>query len=218
VDGKEKPWGESAVAELANGSVVLTSRLSQPLTAASRWRAFAISHSGGESWDKAWTFPADQVCILRVFAHTDTQTHRHTDTQTGSEIPSWRDCCRGFQPFDTGFGPGYNCEAGLLSANNRTKLLLSHPTATLHGDSTGAPHTRCSPGSCVYRRNLTIAESDDGGASWSVNSWGLIYRGRVSYSDMSELPNGQIAVVFERGTAAEEYRYLSVAIASPPWA
>ena len=51
-----------------------------------------------------------------------------------------------------------------------------------------------------------------------MNSWGLIYRGRVSYSDMSELPNGQIAVVFERGTAAEEYRYLSVAIASPPWA
>lgn len=61
MDGKEKPWGESAVAELANGSVVLTSRLSQPLTTASRWRAFAISHTGGESWDKAWTFPADQV-------------------------------------------------------------------------------------------------------------------------------------------------------------
>lgn len=61
VDGTDKPWGESAVAELANGSVVLTSRLSQPLTAASRWRGFAISHDGGESWDKAWTFPANQV-------------------------------------------------------------------------------------------------------------------------------------------------------------
>lgn len=122
------------------------------------------------------------------------------------------------QAFDIGFGPGYNCEAGLLSAHNRTKLLLSKPTATLRGDSTGAPHSRCSPGSCVYRRNLTIAESDDGGTSWSILPWGLIYRDRVSYSAMAELPNGRIAVVFERGTEAEEYRYLSVAIASPPWA
>ena len=109
VDGKPKPWGESAVAELANGSVVLTSRLSQPLTAGSRWRGFAISHTGGQSWEKAWTFPADE-------------------------------------PFDKGFGPGYNCESALISVKNRTKLLLSKPTATLHGDSTGAPHSRCSPG------------------------------------------------------------------------
>ena len=65
---------------------------------------------------------------------------------------------------------------------------------------------------------MTIAESDDGGASWTVQPWGLIYRDRVAYSDMAELPNGKIAVVFERGTDTEEYRYLSVAIASPPWA
>lgn len=63
VDGKQKPWGESGVAELANGSIVLTSRLSQPLTADSRWRGFAISHTGGESWEKAWTFPANQVSV-----------------------------------------------------------------------------------------------------------------------------------------------------------
>ena len=115
--------------------------------------------------------------------------------------------------FDKGFGPGYNCESGLLSVKNRTKLLLSKPTATLHGDSTGAPHSRCSPGSCVYRRNLTIAESDDGGASWAVRPWGLVYADRVAYTAMAELPDGNIAVVFERGTAASEYRYLSVAVA-----
>ena len=181
VDGQAKPWGESAVAELANGSVVMTSRLSQPLNAASRWRAFAISHDGAQTWEKAWTFPASQ-------------------------------------PFNVGFGPGYNCESGLLSVKNRTKLLLSKPTATLHGDATGAPHARCSPGSCVYRRNLTIAESDDGGASWTVQPWGLVYADRVAYTAMAELPGGKVAVVFERGTASGEYRYLSVAIATPPWA
>lgn len=181
VDGQPKPWGECMVAELANGSVVLTSRLGVAMNAASRWRAFTISHDGGTSWENAWTFPANQ-------------------------------------PFDVGFGPGYNCEHGLLSAHGKTKLLLSKPTATLHGDAHGAPHSRCSPGSCVYRRNLTISSSDNGGATWSMASWGLIYPGRVAYSDMAELPDGRIAVVFERGTAAGEYQYLSVAIVTPPWA
>ena len=77
-------------------------------------------------------------------------------------------------------GPGYNCEHGLLSAKNKTKLLLSKPTATLHGDANGEPHTKCSPGSCVYRRNLTISESDDGGATWTTHPWGVIYAVRAS--------------------------------------
>jgi hypothetical protein len=51
-----------------------------------------------------------------------------------------------------------------------------------------------------------------------VNDWGLIYRDRVAYTAMAELPSGKVAVVFERGTPGEEYRYLSVAIATPPWA
>ena len=34
---------------------------------------------------------------------------------------------------------------------------------------------------------------------------------------MAELPNGNIAVVFERGNATEEYRFLSVAILTPSW-
>ena len=106
----------------------------------------------------------------------------------------------------------------IISADGKTKLLLSKPTATLHGDSTGAPHSRCSPGSCVYRRNLTIAVSEDGGNSWAVQPWGLVYTDRVAYSDMAELPSGKVAVVFERGTPAGEYRFLSVAIVRPPWA
>ena len=34
-------------------------------------------------------------------------------------------------------------------------------------------------GSCAYRRNLTVAASSDGGASWSIEPWGLIYKGRA---------------------------------------
>ena len=125
------------------------------------------------------------------------------------------------QPYDVNFGPGYNVEHGLASAHGRTKLLLSKPTATPHGDSSGTrpqcgPHTQ---GSCAYRRNLTVAASGDGGASWTIEPWGLIYKDRAAYSALVELPNGSIAVVFERSNSSlEEYRYVSVAIATPSWA
>jgi hypothetical protein len=114
----------------------------------------------------------------------------------------------------------YNVEHGLASAHNRTKLLLSKPTATLHGDSSGkrpqcGPHTQ---GSCAYRRNLTVATSADGGQKWQIEAWGLIYKGRAAYSDLAELPDGKIAVVFERSNSSlEEYRYVSVAIVTPSW-
>ena len=80
-----------------------------------------------------------------------------------------------------GFGPGYNVMGGLTTAKDKSVLLLSKPTANLHGDSSGkrpncAAHTQ---GSCAYRRNLTLAQSLDGGASWSVQPWGLIYPGRI---------------------------------------
>jgi len=111
-------------------------------------------------------------------------------------------------------------------------------------------------GSCAYRRNLTVAASSDGGASWSIEPWGLIYKGRAvrkrhslshfldhfaktgsghtqgnaeqrwkryvsrmqAYSNLVELPNGNIAVVFERSNSSlDEYRYVSVAIVTPTW-
>lgn len=58
-------WGEAMVAELANGSVVLTSRLSG-VRKVPHWeflpiqRGFSISHTGGRTWAKSWSFPADQ--------------------------------------------------------------------------------------------------------------------------------------------------------------
>ena len=182
-------WGECSIAELANGSVVLTSRLGQSVAKGAHWapiqQAFAISHDGGQHWDKAWSFPAAQ-------------------------------------PFDVGCGPGYNVNHGLASAKNKTWLLMSKPTANLHGDAGGQNGifncSRHTQGSCTYRRNLTIPMSSDGGASWKIEPWGLVYAGRVAYSDLTELPDGKIAVVFERGSPVEEYRHLSVAIVSPPWA
>ena len=174
-------WGEAMVAELSNGSLVLTSRLSG-VRKVPHWEflplqtAFSISHTGGRTWEKSWSFPADQ-------------------------------------PYDVNFGPGYNVEHALASAQNGSRLLLSKPTATLRGDSSGR-RPACGPrtqGSCAYRRNLTVASSTTGGASWEIEPWGLIYEGRAAYSDLVELPSGKIAVVFERSNSSlEEYRYVSV--------
>lgn len=124
------------------------------------------------------------------------------------------------QPFDVGFGPGYNVEHGLIAARNRSRLLLSKPTANLRGDASGT-RPDCRPGtsaSCVYRRNLTVAVSADGGASWAIEPWGLVYPARAAYSDMAELPDGRVAVVFERGNPQDEYRHVSLSIVTPRWA
>ena len=181
-------WGECMLAVLANGSTVISSRLSARVPGgrhtAPVQTAFAISHDRAQTWGRAWTFPAGQ-------------------------------------PFDVGFGPGYGVEHALIAARNRSVLLLSKPTARLSGVSPNGSRADCAPttqGSCAYRRNLTIAVSKDGGARWSIEPWGLVYPGRVAYSDMVELPDGRVAVVFERGSPTEEYRHLSLAIVAPPWA
>ena len=179
-----KSWTECQVAELSNGSLVLTSRTigtqnkGKVFDALPLQRLFAMSHDGGETWAKSW----------------------------GVE---------GAQPYDEGFGPGYNCQAGLIAAQDGERLLLSHPTSSEFTCQKGGKPTGCNHN--LYRRNLTVASSTSGGASWSIEEWGLVYPGLSAYSDMIELPNGQIGVAFERGTT-EEYRFVAFTALTPPWA
>jgi len=172
--GASLGWTECQLAELANGSVVLTSRTIQPLSHAGALplqRVFAISHTGGETWqERWWGFPANQ---------------------------------------SDGFGEGYNTEGSLISAAGGERLLLSKPTA-------GCGDARWPCNHNLYRRNMTVASSSDGGSSWSIEAWGLVYAGLAAYSDMTELPNGQIGIAFERGTT-QEYRFVSFAAITPPW-
>ena len=63
-------WAVDAhVGDTGSGSVVITSRMGVAMSANSRWRAFAISHTGGQTWDKAWTFPADQPFDVGYVLH-----------------------------------------------------------------------------------------------------------------------------------------------------
>ena len=156
---KRSDWTESNLAELANGSVVLTSRMFEHTDDERSW---AISHDGAVSWAKEWHF---------------------SSRQTG------------------GYGPEGNTEGSLLAAKNGSKLLFAHPTTYSLQVGGG-------------RDNLTVSESDDGGASWTTYAWGLVYPGGSAYSDMALLPNGSIGVAWERG----RYQYISFAVLTPPWA
>ena len=55
---KHSDWTESQLAELANGSVVLTSRMFEHTDTERSW---AISHDGGKSWAKEWSFSSKQA-------------------------------------------------------------------------------------------------------------------------------------------------------------
>lgn len=169
-------WTECQVAELGNGSLVLTSRVMQPVQSFDHplpyQRMFAMSHDQGNTWASAWAFD-------------------------------------GNQSYDSGFGPGFNTEGAIASAQGGKQLLLSKPTAMW------VPGSKL--GHNLYRRNLTVAASSDGGASWSTEPWGLVYEDLAAYSDIAELPNGKIGVAFERGGKKDEYRFVSFATLTPPW-
>lgn len=156
---KRSDWTESNLAELGNGSVVLTSRMFEHTD---NERSWAISHDGAKSWAKEWSFSSRSV---------------------------------------GNYGPEGNTEGSLLAAKNGSKLLFAHPTTYSLQVGGG-------------RDNLTVSESDDGGASWTTSAWGLVYRGGSAYSDMALLPNGSIGVAWERG----RYQYISFAVLTPPWA
>ena len=47
------------------------------------------------------------------------------------------------------------------------------------------------------RERMTIHRSDDGGGSWSAGQ--VIHAGPSAYSQLVQLPNGSMAVLFEAG-------------------
>ena len=87
---------------------------------------FSISHTGGRTWEKSWSFPADQArtgLLLHLYAKMIILPRQARDTKHSTN----NDRLPRAQPYDVNFGPGFNVEHGLASAHNRTRLLLSKP-------------------------------------------------------------------------------------------
>lgn len=106
----------------------------------------------------AWRF-FRQTARLRPVRNT--LSHRH--------LALTRETRCGDRALLTGSAACYQCLRGVGSIATPFMLTCVNPVTPYR-------HTQ---GSCSYRRNLTISQSLDGGASWSVQPWGLIYPGRI---------------------------------------
>ncbi|MBD3376226.1 hypothetical protein GF406_14410 [candidate division KSB1 bacterium] len=62
-----------------------------------------------------------------------------------------------------------------------------------------------------HRFNMSVKMSFDDGRSWPISK--MIYPGYSAYSTMTSLPNGKIALLFEK----DDYRQLSLAIFALDW-
>jgi len=85
------------------------------------------------------------------------------------------------------------CQASLLAVPerghpDRARLIFSNPASR------------------EARRNLTVRESFDEGKTWPVSR--EIYAGSAAYSCLAPLPDGRIAVLYER----EDYRKVTLAV------
>ena len=135
---------EATVAEISNGSVIISARNAVPRTASNLCLSGEICHTfgrsddGGVTWAETWTVPVEKL-------------------------------------------PVHTCQPSLISTSDGSKLFLGAPMNSTTGD----------------RWNYTIYSSVDGGREWTWTAG--VYGGPSGYSDMTMLPNGEIAVGFQRG-------------------
>ena len=141
---------EAAVAELANGSLVVTMRNAEPRSSgyptdaalcdadSVHCRVFARSDSGGGTWEEWWALPTAKL-------------------------------------------PIYTCQAAFVGSPDGKTLYIGAPMNVSTGD----------------RWNYTVYSSTDGGREWTWLAG--VYSGPAGYSDMSFLPDGNLAVGFQLG-------------------
>ena len=144
-------WTECQVAELQNGSVLLTSRNAFDTTSGQGPRMFARSDDGGVSWAANWS---------------------------AYDLPD---------PY---------CEGSLLSDPKAGTLLFGNPSHAGH------------------RLNFSVHRSADGGRTWPRAT--VVYAGDAAYSDMAFTRNGSVAVLFERGSGGDPYRWVSFGVLPVP--
>lgn len=144
------------------------------------------SDDKGESWQLGGSTPQDQVneCTLaeisngdillnmRNYARKESQTRQVAISKDGGL--SWQG-----QHFDDEL-PEPRCQAALLSLENGKLLLFSNPS---HPSE---------------RKNMSVAISEDNGKSWSLKK--SIYESHAAYSDLVEMDEGEILLLYEGGT------------------
>ena len=65
-----------------------------------------------------------------------------------------------------------------------------------------------------HRLNFSVHRSEDGGRTWPRAT--VVYAGDAAYSDMAFTRNGSVAVLFERGSGGDPYRWVSFGVLPVP--
>ena len=155
------------------------------------------SDDGGQTWTQGDFLPSPHTQLEGAMAEllngSIVATARNGQVRSASDLCVSPQKCRAFARSDDGGMswaeawyptveelPVHRCQAALVS-NDLGKLYFGFPMNTTTGD----------------RTNYTIYSSDDGGRRWQWTTG--VFSGPSGYSDLHFLPNGQLAVGFQRG-------------------
>ncbi len=145
------------------------------------------SDDHGVSWKLGGSTPADQVneCTIAELTNGDLllnmrnynreaiKSRQTAISKNGGD--TWIN-----QKFDTEL-PEPRCQGALLSVQNKAKNILLFTN----------------PADSIARVNMTLSISNDDGLSWNKKI--PIYKSHSAYSDLTELKNGNILVLYEAG-------------------
>lgn len=175
-------------------------RMVAPLWAMSPAGALVLIYSddAGQTWQKGATYTrvnGVQAQEANLFERNDGSIYVMARDNSGGEVPGY-DKSRavssdGGETFD---GPFLNVTT--LAAPNVQGAVLR-----LRSELDGDAYDRVlfsSPS--VGRTRMMVRSSYNEGANWTgVDDGGLIYDKKATYSDMVELANGRIGILYERG-------------------
>ena len=145
-----------------------------------------LSDDGGVTWRLGGRTPTDQVneCavveladgrLLLNMRNYDRSQRTRAQSRSRDGGLSWSEVVHE----DT--LPEPICQAGMIALDGGRRLIFSNPASS------------------SSRTAMTVRTSDDGGASWSEGV--LLHAGPSAYSCLTELADGGIGCLYERGTS-----------------
>jgi sialidase-1 len=183
-------WTECEVAELRNGSVLLTSRNSFSRTSGQGPRLFARSDNGGENSPvRDLSTARKKLSCTHEFPIQNTSLYTVPTSPPSFDIYLFADPGESWAAnWSAGADlPDPYCEASLLARGGNSSALYF-----------------ANPSNARSRGNFSVHVSVNGGATWPVSR--ILYPGPAAYSDLSLTRGGTaLGFIFER----DNYRYIS---------
>jgi sialidase-1 len=188
--------GPGGALTLRNGTIVVPCTHAEgvaPVGGGADFSHVLLSHDGGASWELGGS---------SLDAHTNECAL--AQLSDGRLLLNSRDLSmRRTRVLQTSTDGGYS-----WSAPSRAAALPESPPRGCHGSMASTPSGErlffAAPSSPLSRADITLRQSDDGGATWSPVL--PLHRGPSAYSSMRLLPDGiHLGILYERGESAASF-------------